>query len=205
MVQMQLDACSSGSSTLASMSLEVSGGNCKITSRVLASGGTGLQISFPCSQSSATHANLAGPALNLWAALSKAAPASCSVTTLNPALYYKRVPPAYYYGYEVSKLACKELDAAAASAALKVGDQLTAPRQGARMGVQYGLWLVPELRTPAQGGADAFSTAAQSCRLAVTTTGRSYLSKQHYPCNLVEDPEALLGSGKCFGSPEHGA
>jgi len=122
-------------------------GNCKITSRVLASGGTGLQISFPCSQSSATHANLAGPALNLWAALSKAAPASCSVTTLNPALYYKRVPPAYYYGYEVSKLACKELDAAAASAALKVGDQLAAPRQGARMGVQYGLWLVPELRT----------------------------------------------------------
>jgi hypothetical protein len=62
--------------------------------------------------------------------------------------------------------------------------------------------LLPAIHDP-QGGPDAFSTEPQSCRLAVTSAGRAYLSKDAYPCALVVDPESKLGGGKCFGAPEH--
>jgi hypothetical protein len=59
---------------------------------------------------------------------------------------------------------------------------------------------------PSEGGDESFSTAAQACRLAVTSTGRSFLSTDSYPCRMVEDPEAKLGtSGRCFGAPQHKA
>lgn len=55
---------------------------------------------------------------------------------------------------------------------------------------------------PAQGGAPAsFSKSAQSCRLSVTAPGRTYLSKDSFPCSLVVDPETKLGGGACYGNP----
>lgn len=61
------------------------------------------------------------------------------------------------------------------------------------------------LAQPAQrGGRDSLSTSPQSCRLAVTTAGKTYLSVGGYPCALALDPEGALGPGCCFGSPAYG-
>lgn len=194
-----------------------------------ASSASGVELSFPCAPDSSTRRALSGPALNLWAAPAAAttganttaaaaaaagAGGSCAVTTLSPAVSYKqRVPGSYYYGYELSAVPCRPLGAAAAAAALATGDALKAASgddagaadaggRGGRMAAQYGLYVVPDLKSPAQGGAfGSFSAASQSCRLSVTTVGRVFLSSGSFPCRLVSDPEAKLGAGRCFGDP----
>jgi hypothetical protein len=121
--------------------------------------GGALQLAFPCEANSDTQKHLSGPALNLWASLTAPATdaqaATCAITTLSPSLYYKRVPPALYYGYSVDKLPCRQLAGGAVSAAaeaLSLGSAMTASSES-RMGVSYGIWLVPSLpsvsnRTP---------------------------------------------------------
>ncbi|KAI8475390.1 MAG: hypothetical protein J3K34DRAFT_404766 [Monoraphidium minutum] len=217
----QLDACGTSRSGQPGMVLQVSEGLCTVTSRALAFDesnsrcaaprqGDAVELSFPCKLDDRSRPNLSGPALNLWASLSPPAAggaAVCDVTTLSPSLFYKqRADPAFYYGYNVKALPCRRLSGAPAAglvsevdAALSLGSALVASSEG-RMGLSYGLWLVPALPSPAQGGS---SEAAQECRLAATTTGRAFLSTSTYPCSMVADPEAALGSGCCFGSPKH--
>jgi hypothetical protein len=124
-------------------------GTCSLTTRVFGGDGSALRLAFPCEPSSGTRPHLSGPALNLWAYLApSAAPganATCAITTLSPSISFKRVPSSYYYGYAVSRLACAPLEKAAAAKALVVGSKLATSTEG-RSGVQYGLWLVPELK-----------------------------------------------------------
>jgi hypothetical protein len=124
-------------------------GTCRLTTRVFGGDGRALRLSFPCKPSSGTRAHLSGPALNLWAYLNPGLNSTCAITTLSPSIAFKRVPPSFYYGYAVSRLACAPLEKAAAAKAMVVGDKLAAGGES-RSGVQYGLWLVPELK-PVRG------------------------------------------------------
>ncbi|GBF89570.1 hypothetical protein Rsub_02288 [Raphidocelis subcapitata] len=182
-----------------------------------------MELSFPCTSAvaGAPLANLDGPALNVWAELRPApaaaggntpnataaavaaaqagaveAPDLCDLTTLSPVMYFKtRVPPTYFYGYDLKGVPCRRTPSAARAAEAEGAETV------------YGLALVPEITSPAHasGGADekAFTTGAQTCRLVVTAMGRNYMhvSNDSFPCNMVTEPEKSRGAGRCFSSP----
>ncbi|GBF92330.1 hypothetical protein Rsub_05532 [Raphidocelis subcapitata] len=221
---MQLDICSGEGD--GALQLGVSEGVCTVTSRFLANAtrlgvnifasainGTNataeaaaqpnaLQLAFPCEPSVLRPMASEGPALNLWAGVAAAAAAAgadedaCAVTTLNPVIYFHKTGlPLYYYGYSVSGLSCRSVrlpDVAARDA-----DAPPPPTNG--------LFIVPELPSPSQAPGSAadrkyFSTEAQTCRLVISNGGVTHQSAGSFPCAMVENPEARLGTGRCFGS-----
>lgn len=73
-----------------------------------------------------------------------ASPASsCTFTTMNPGIYFHRVPPMYLYGYTVRDVPCEAFTAAQLA---ETAARVKADGKGAsQYPSQYGLWIVPSL------------------------------------------------------------